>query len=591
MSAIICMLLPPLLMIAIQSKLRKEALNWDINLLVKYLITTLILNTVVMTITYVIFGHSEGFISLLNESMGFAIRYIALASLLATLYPLVTTMVNFQLEYKRPSFKIHTIAIILFYLITILFMLIEFTRCFDNAFWGDEGYTIRLAKLSTGDMIRETAADVHPPLYYFFVKGLYFLMGNNGMTYHLSAWIPYCLILVLACTVIRKEFGVITAGILVLFSSLTNEAVTHNAEVRMYPLAAFFVLAAYVELYCILKRGKRIHWILFALCSLGAAYTHYYALVTVAFFYLALLIITFLKRRMIRPMLLTVLLTIVGYFPWFSILITTFKRTVDSWWAMSIPGLKITLQCAFDYSWLLCIFFLIVIVYVLYQLQILNIRCDNKKMNGIKDIFQINVNLGSGVSFSYELIWVLSGVIAFIGTAVVGIVVSNIIRPLFLIRYLYPAAVMAYMVMGYCLSKLNFRRVWATFVCIAILFMNMSVLIGTCRSERELNTATTEFLQSVSLEEDARICTNVKDIDWTLADYYYPGIAHSYYEDEMTAVANGNNIWLIWGDELLENTLNEMNQGGLEVKKVFEGCFPNSIYCYVYQVLGSGSRE
>lgn len=49
----------------------------------------------------------------------------------------------------------------------------------------------------------------------------------------------------------------------------------------MYTLAAFFVLAAYVELYYILKSGKIIHWVLFAICSLGAAYTHYYALITV----------------------------------------------------------------------------------------------------------------------------------------------------------------------------------------------------------------------------------------------------------------------------------------------------------------------
>ena len=72
---------------------------------------------------------------------------------------------------------------------------------------------------------------------------------------------------------------------MVVFDSVISEAITHNAEARMYTLAAFFVLAAYVELYYILKSGKIIHWVLFAICSLGAAYTHYYALITVAVSY------------------------------------------------------------------------------------------------------------------------------------------------------------------------------------------------------------------------------------------------------------------------------------------------------------------
>ena len=120
-------------------------------------------------------------------------------------------MVNLGFKYKPFSFNMHSIAIILFYFTTLTFGLIGFMRCFDNAFWGDEGYTIRLAKMSLKDMIYATAGDVHPPLYYFLVKGLYCLFGNNGFTYQLSAWLPYCAILLLACSVIRKEFGVITA--------------------------------------------------------------------------------------------------------------------------------------------------------------------------------------------------------------------------------------------------------------------------------------------------------------------------------------------------------------------------------------------
>lgn len=585
MPAIICILFPPLLLVTVRHKLQKQSLEWNIELLVEYLISTLILNLVVMTITYLVGGNSQSFADSLNNSIGFTVRYMVLASGLALLEPGIIGMVNFKFEYKSFSLNMHSIAIILFYFSTLAFGLIGFMRCFDNAFWGDEGYTIQLAKMSLKDMINATAGDVHPPLYYFLVKGLYCLFGNSGFTYHLSAWIPYCAILLLACSVIRKEFGVITAGIVVVFDSLISEAITHNAEARMYALAAFFVLAAYVELYYILKSGKIIHWVLFAVCSLGAAYTHYYALVTVAFFYLTLVIMMLFQHKLIKPTVITSIITIVGYLPWLAILISTFKRTAEGWWSTDIPKFKNTLQSAFDRSWLLYTFFVIVLIYTLYQLKVLSFKYDKQKWKDKKDVFQIRVSLGKRLSVSRELSWILSGVMAFVGTAIVGIGISRIVRPLFLIRYIYPVSLIAYMVMGYCLSRLNFRRLYAVLLCVAILWMNVPALLSTCRSERELNRETTKFMQSVRPEEDARICTNVLDINWTLADYYYPGIAHSYYDTLAAIEADDREIWLIWRDKLSEDSLMELSQKGLNAEEVYEGRFPNTIYCYVYRVV------
>lgn len=585
MPAIICILFPPLLLVVVRHKLQKQSLEWNIGLLVEYLLSTLILNLVVMMITYLVGGNSQSFADSLNNSIGFTVRYMVLASGLALLGPGIIGMVNFEFEYKSFSLNMHSIAIILFYFSTLTFGLIGFMRCFDNAFWGDEGYTIQLAKMSLKDMIHATAGDVHPPLYYFLVKGLYCLFGNSGFTYHLSAWIPYCAILLLACSVIRKEFGVITAGIVVVFDSVISEAITHNAEARMYTLAAFFVLAAYVELYYILKFGKIIHWVLFAICSLGAAYTHYYALITVAFFYLTLLIMMFFQHKLIKPTVITSVMTIVGYFPWLTILISTLKRTAEGWWSTDIPEFKNTLQSAFDRSWLLYTFFVIVLIYTLYQLKVLNFKYDKQKWKDKKDVFQIRVSLGERLSVSRELSWILSGVMAFVGTAIVGIGVSRVVRPLFLIRYIYPASLIAYMVMGYCLSRLNFRRLYAVLLCVAILWMNMPVLMGTCRSERELNRETTKFMQVVSPEKDARICTNVLDINWTLADYYYPGIAHSYYDTPTAIEADEKTFWLIWRDKLSDDSLLELSQKGLNAEEVYEGRFPNTIYCYVYRVV------
>lgn len=125
---------------------------------------------------------------------------------------------------------------------------LNFVRVFDNTFWGDEGFTIGLAKMSVGEMVRTTAGDVHPPLYYLFVQLLYKILGDTGVVYHLSAFIPYAVILVLACTAVKKRFGWVPAAVLVTMSSIMKEAVVHNVEARMYALAALFVLIAYLAL-------------------------------------------------------------------------------------------------------------------------------------------------------------------------------------------------------------------------------------------------------------------------------------------------------------------------------------------------------
>ena len=84
----------------------------------------------------------------------------------------------------------------LLYLYALVLFAMHFVRIFDNSFWGDEGFTIRLVKASFYRMCRLTAGDVHPPLYYFFTQILYHIFGNHGYTYHLSALIPYGIILV-----------------------------------------------------------------------------------------------------------------------------------------------------------------------------------------------------------------------------------------------------------------------------------------------------------------------------------------------------------------------------------------------------------
>ena len=67
---------------------------------------------------------------------------------------------------------------------TILFIL-NAIRIFDNNFWGDEAFSIALSHMNFIDMLKATATDVHPPLYYAILQIGFRLLGNHGFVYHL----------------------------------------------------------------------------------------------------------------------------------------------------------------------------------------------------------------------------------------------------------------------------------------------------------------------------------------------------------------------------------------------------------------------
>ena len=123
---------------------------------------------------------------------------------------------------------------ILAYMYIIILLLMNFIRIFDNCFWGDEYYSIRLARMSINGLIQATAGDVHPPLYYIWVKVLYRLLGDTSVIYHFSGFFPYALMIVTAYAWGKKRLGLIATIVMITMSSLMPIAVTEYVVVRIY---------------------------------------------------------------------------------------------------------------------------------------------------------------------------------------------------------------------------------------------------------------------------------------------------------------------------------------------------------------------
>lgn len=381
---------------------------------------------------------------------------------------------------------------------TLALFRLNYWRIYDNTFWVDEAWSIRLARMSLPDMVRKTATDMHPPLFYMLAMALNRLLGDNGPAYHLSALIPYAGILLLAWTEVRREIGLGPAFLLVTMMSLMPEPLYYNVEVRMYSLGAFLVLTSYLALRRILKRNRLPEWIIFSLASLGAAYTHYYALISVAVFYLILVVPSLRDRQFLRRTAITWAVAVLGYLPWLGVLVKSFVKTSEYWWMTSIPSIWECLTFCFSSGLLTGVFFLIVLAYLLLSAK-------QKKLE----------TEGNKTLVSSDMLWVLAGLFSLAGTIAVGLALSYIVRPFFGVRYLYPLTPVLFLLLGFCLSRLDRSRLLCFILTAVIVVWVWPSYLHIRDDYKYQDMCTKEFLEKIQPGEDAVFCME------GMADFYY----------------------------------------------------------------------
>ena len=401
---------------------------------------------------------------------------------------------------KNTNRRINYLTIILWTL-AILLVIPNLIRIFDNNFWGDEAFTIRLAKMTFSEMLSATAADVHPPLYYWIVQMAYKIAGNNGVIYHLVSLIPYLLIMLLALTVIRKWFSETASVILMILCSLQENAVNFNVEVRMYSWGALFLLLSFLALYQILTLNSKRHYVYFVLASLASAYTHYYCLVSVAFFYIILILWALIKRKdYFKRTLIACVATVAGYLPWFLVLLQTFQRTMSDFWMTNIPYLKDCIGYFFSGRLqyvLFAIMMVAVVVYAWYQRK-----------------------------STETLLWLAAGISSLFGTILVGNLVSRLFRPVFIVRYLYPVSIIAWFLLAIGIAGCKYKRIYTLVIVTVLLYVGIPPYIEVYQAEKAQDQLLQETLSATSMisGDNDVILTNLKHIDWTVAEYYYPDV-------------------------------------------------------------------
>lgn len=439
---------------------------------------------------------------------------------------------------------------------------INFLRIFDGNFWGDESFSVILARMSFGDMLHETAMDVHPPLHYILEMVLNRILGDHGWVYHLGAFIPYFIGLVFILTAIWKRFGKETALLMVTFTSILSISIQYNVEVRMYSLAALFVLMSYYFLYGILSRGDNRSYALFVLTSLGAAYTHYYAMLTICFYYLALLIWTIKKRIPFKKLVITYAVTIAAYLPWGLVLLSALSRTADDFWMTDIPSIQDILLFIFE--------------------------PENEALTILLLVLSV---AGIGYAFakkksSDENIWLLWGVIGLLGTTGIGLLASYIVRPVFLIRYIYPGVVAFWLAASVAIGKLKYKQLIAAILIVITLVGSFPIYLEENKNNKAGNQNCDRTYSELSkvIHEGDMIWTNGGHLNWTILDCYFDNINHMKISRGYDGLEAGEGRWLLWTYDLESGDYFWLNYRGFEVEEVYHDGLLGDNWIHLYKI-------
>ncbi len=236
------------------------------------------------------------------------------------------------------------ITIILLSLITLLALGLRLFGLDAQSLWYDEGFSVYLARMNSGEILARTAADIQPPLYYLLLHGWIQLFGDGERALRglslLFGVLAVPLMYAVAWSLFRSRLAGLLAALLVAASPLH---IWYGQEARMYTLLTFLcLLSSYLLLLAIQsanqaqKRWQTLAlWAAFTLTNIAAVYTHYFAFFVLSFQALYLFLVWWEQglrpARLIRAGLASFVVTGLAFLPWLPHLLARYGADASYW--------------------------------------------------------------------------------------------------------------------------------------------------------------------------------------------------------------------------------------------------------------------
>lgn len=410
---------------------------------------------------------------------------------------------------------------ILLILLTGFITIVYVSLIFNENIWTDEAFSIQLVgNNNLPGIIKGTANDVHPPLYYLITKAFISLLGSSFQIYKIVSIIPMLLTMLLSIIYVRPWFGTKSALLFTLFLNAFPCVMEYSVQIRMYSWCIFFITLAGLSAYGTYIEGSFRHWLVLTVSSLCACYTHNFAMISAVFIYLILGIALTIKHKSFPvKWLLSGIIVSICYIPWLFVLLKQTNSKVNNYWIEPVTGSTIIgyFNDLFGSRLPFTTFIFIIIFVIAFILLILS-----KEITNDTRYYAIGLLLTP------------------LFTAVVGILVSVLITPFFIARYLLPCMGLIALSLAICLGTA--KNISYTLLCVFL-----SLMIGnsyyTNYLDEYCSTHTDELLNYMD--------SNMSENDIILYNYKLYGFVYECYFDseklcfldDMDFNSDYENIW------------------------------------------------
>lgn len=185
--------------------------------------------------------------------------------------------------------------------------------------WRDEAFSYFMAKPPVFTIIKNTASDFNPPLYYVLLH-FWMMGGTSDVWLRLLSFLPHLGTTYISYCFAKKLFSHRFSVFVALFTFFNPMLLYYAFEIRMYSFYAFFTLCSLYFFY--LKNWK---W--YSITSILGLYTHsFFPLILFSY-----LLILKIERKFTRENVFHTLFPFFFFLPWIAVLLKQFLNSKNSW--------------------------------------------------------------------------------------------------------------------------------------------------------------------------------------------------------------------------------------------------------------------
>lgn len=221
-----------------------------------------------------------------------------------------------------------------------------------ESLWLDETFTDAMTRHAWSRLWTLTTEDVHPPLYYFVAKAARSVLGPSNWALRVPSVLAALGLVSFGLGPVRRIWNERVGLRYTVLAMLSPATLCFAQDARMYTLLAFFVTGSILYGILSVTAAKPRDFVWFGVFTLGACYTHYYGVLTVAMASLALLTMTFRRDRISsRKLSLTLVLIGLCYLPWTFSSLQQVGRVAQGFWIPSPSPLLVAMALVAPYTY------------------------------------------------------------------------------------------------------------------------------------------------------------------------------------------------------------------------------------------------